>query len=125
MSPRWLVGASMLGYGVSLYVGVGIPIPILNEEMARYTAVKDENIYTQIFDYSMNYPKGGPLKSLGEVSYKELRAGEIVINGKKVITASMSSYYKAREIANILKEWIERGDFLLGEPQQPLPSVII
>ena len=58
MSPEWLAGASILGYGVSLYVGIGIPIPILNEEMARYTAVKDEDIFTQIYDYSMDYPKG-------------------------------------------------------------------
>jgi hypothetical protein len=28
------------------------------------------------------------------------------INEKKVITAPLSSYYKARQIANILKEWI-------------------
>jgi uncharacterized protein (DUF39 family) len=122
MSPEWLVGASMLGYGVSLYVGIGIPIPILSEEMARYTSVKDEDIVTQIYDYSMDYPKGAP-KSLGEVNYKELRSGSIMLNGKKVATAPLSSYYKAREIANILKEWIERGDFLLGEPQQLLPSV--
>ncbi len=75
MSPEWLVGASMLGYGVSLYVGIGIPIPILNEEMVRYTSVKNEDIYTQVYDYSMNYPKGGALKSLGEVNYKELFSG--------------------------------------------------
>ena len=122
MSPTWLVGASMLGYGVSLYVGIGIPIPVLNEEMARYTSVKDEDIYTQIYDYSMNYPKGGALKSLGEVSYKELFSGEITLNGHPITTAPLSSYYKAREIAQILKDWIERGDFLLGEPQQHLPS---
>jgi len=121
MSPQWLVGASMLGYGVSLYVGIGIPIPILNEEMARYTAVKDDDLYTQIYDYGMDYPKG-ELKSLGEVSYKALRSGEIVMNGKKITTAPLSSYYKAREIAVILKEWIERGDFLLGEPQMLLPA---
>ncbi len=122
MTPGWLVGASMLGYGVSLYVGIGIPVPILNEEMARYTAVKDEDIYTQIYDYSMDYPKG-VAKSLGEVNYKSLRSGEITINGTRVVTAPLSSYFKAREISLILKEWIERGDFLLGEPQQPLPSV--
>ena len=121
MSPEWLVGASMLGYGVSLYVGIGIPIPILDEDMARYTSVKDEDIVTQIFDYSMDYPKGVP-KSLGEVNYKELRSGTIMLNGKKVATAPLSSYYKAREIANILKEWIDRGDFLLGEAQHLLPS---
>lgn len=124
MSPEWLVGASMLGYGVSLYVGIGIPIPILSEEMARYTSVKDEDLVAQVYDYSMDYPKGAP-KSLGEVNYKELRSGVIMLNGKKVATAPLSSYYKAREIANLLKEWIERGDFLLGEPQQLLPSARI
>lgn len=123
MNPEWLVGASMLGYGVSLYVGIGIPIPVLNEEMARYTSVKNEDIYTQVYDYSMNYPKGGVLKSLGEVSYKELYSGSITLNGNKIITASLSSYYKAKEIANIIKEWIERGEFFLGEPQQLLPSL--
>jgi uncharacterized protein (DUF39 family) len=120
MSPQWLVGASMLGYGASLYVGIGIPIPVLNEEMARYTGVKDQDIYTQIYDYSMDYPKGVS-KSLGEISYKQLRSGEIILNGKKITTAPLSSYYKAREIANILKDWIEQGEFFLGEPQMLLP----
>ncbi|MDR2861486.1 MAG: homocysteine biosynthesis protein [Syntrophobacterales bacterium] len=121
MTPEWLVGASILGYGVSLHVGIGIPIPVLNEEMARYTAVKDEDIYTQVFDYSMDYPKCEG-KSLGEVSYKDLRSGAITLKGKKIVTAPLSSYFKARQIANILKEWIEKGDFLLGEPQQLLSS---
>jgi len=124
MTPEWLAAASILGYGVSLYVGIGIPIPVLNEEMARFTAVKDEDIYTQVYDYSMDYPKGLS-KPLAQVSYKDLRSGTITIDGKKVITAPLSSYYKARQIANILKEWIEGGKFILGEPQQILPSVEI
>jgi uncharacterized protein (DUF39 family) len=122
MKPEWLTGASLLGYGVSLFVGIGIPIPILDEEMAFFTAVKDENIYTQVYDYSMDYPKGNP-KPLVEVSYKDLRSGTITIDGKKVVTAPLSSYYKARQIAHMLKEWIEKGQFMLGEPQQNLPSV--
>jgi uncharacterized protein (DUF39 family) len=122
MKPEWLTGASLLGYGVSLFVGIGIPIPVLDEEMALYTAVKDENIYTQVYDYSMDYPKGNP-KPLAEVSYKDLRSGTVTIDGKKVVTAPLSSYYKARQIAEILKEWIEKGQFILGEPQQNLPSV--
>lgn len=124
MAPEWLAAASILGYGVSLYVGIGIPIPILDEDMARFTAVKDEDIYTQVYDYSMDYPKGVS-KSLAEVSYKDLRSGTITIDGKKVITAPLSSYYKAVQIANTLKEWIESGKFVLGEPQQILPSVEI
>ena len=39
MSPRWLVGISMLGYGVTLAVGIGVPIPILDEEILRYTCL--------------------------------------------------------------------------------------
>lgn len=122
MKPQWLAGASILGYGVSLFMGIGIPIPILDEEMALFTAVKDEDIYTQVFDYGMDYPKG-VAKPLAEVNYKELRSGLIVIDGKKIVTAPLSSYHKAREIANLLKEWIEKGRFFLGEPQQILPSV--
>jgi len=120
MSPEWLVGASILGYGASLFVGLGIPIPVLNEEMARYTAVRDEDITTQVHDYGMDVPKGVS-RSLGEVSYKELRSGQIELGGKRIPTAPLSSYYKAREIATILKEWIQQGDFFLGEPQQTLP----
>jgi uncharacterized protein (DUF39 family) len=124
MSPEWLTGASILGYGVSLFVGIGVPIPMLDEEMARYTAVRDADIYAQVYDYSMDYPKGNP-KPVAEVSYGDLRSGSVMIDNKKVITAPLSSYYKAGQIANILKDWIEGGKFLLGEPQQNLPSVSV
>jgi uncharacterized protein (DUF39 family) len=117
MSRDFLRGAIYEKYGVSLFVGVGIPIPILDEEMVRYTSIKDEDIYASIFDYSVEKRKR-PV--LGRVNYKELRSGEININGKKVPTASMSSYKKAREIAEILKSWIKRGEFLLQEPIEPL-----
>lgn len=122
MSPEWITGASILGYGVSLFVGIGVPIPILDEDMARYTSIKDADIYTQVFDYSMDYPKGN-MKPVAQVSYEELRSGAVTIDGKKVITAPLSSYYKANQIANLLKDWIKSGKFLLGEPQQNLPSV--
>jgi len=72
----------------------------------------------------MDYPKGNP-KPLAEVSYQDLRSGVINIDNKKIITAPMSSYYKASQIAHILKGWIESGKFLLGEPQQSLPSVTL
>jgi L-aspartate semialdehyde sulfurtransferase len=122
MSSEWLVGASFQGYGCSLIVGLGVPIPLLNEEIAQYTAVKDEDIYTQIVDYSKDYPDGGPIQSLGEVNYKQLKSGKIKFNGKEIPTTPLSSYSKAKKIADILKEWIQKGKFLLGEPQQLLPS---
>jgi uncharacterized protein (DUF39 family) len=123
MSPEWLVGASFQGYGCTLVVGVGVPIPILSEEIVKYTAVKDEEIFTQIVDYSKDYPEGGPIQSLGEVNYKQLKSGRIKFNGKEIPTTPLSSYSMAKKIAEILKSWIQKGDFLLGEPQQLLPSI--
>jgi len=121
MSPRWLVGVSIQGYGCSMAVGLGIPIPILDEEMARITGVSDEEIFTQVIDYGLDYPKGRS-KSLGQVSYAQLKSGTITIKGQKVPTAPLSSMVRAREIAATLKEWIEKGEFLLGEPQMTLPN---
>jgi len=122
MRPEWLVGTSMLGYGCTLTVGIGIPIPILSEEILRYTAVSDADILAPIVDYSEAYPQRQP-GILGEVSYAELKSGHIEIQGKDVPTGSLSSYSKAAEIASILKQWIEKGQFLLTEPVAPLPGV--
>ncbi len=121
MSPKWLVGASFQGYGATLVVGVGVPIPVLDEEIVRYTAVRDEEIFTQIVDYSVAYPNL-QAESLGKVSYAELKSGSIRIQGKEVPTAPLSSYPKAREIAEILKAWISEGRFLLTEPLASLPG---
>jgi len=122
MSPRWLVGTSMLGYGCTLTVGIGVPIPILSEEILSYTTVTDEEIFAAIVDYSDAYPN---MKAdiLGETSYAELKSGKIRLKGKEVPTASLSSYPRAQEIANVLKEWIKSGKFLLTEPVAPLPGV--
>ncbi|MGE5397712.1 MAG: homocysteine biosynthesis protein [Chitinophagales bacterium] len=121
MKPEWLVGASFLGYGASLIVGIGIPIPILNEEMMQFTAVRDEDISCPITDYSEEYPQRKPI-GLGLVTYKELKSGSITINGKTVPTTPLSSYAKARKIATTLKEWIQAGDFELTVPVASLPS---
>ena len=122
MSPKWLVGTSMLGYGCTITVGIGIPIPILSEEILNYTAVTDDVIFAPVVDYSEAYSQ---MKSdiLGEVSYAQLKSGKIIIQGKEVPTASLSSYPRAVEIATTLKEWILSGKFLLTEPVAPLPGV--
>ena len=120
MSPDWLIGVSIQGYGCSLAVGLGIPIPLLNEEMARFTAISDEELFTQIIDYASDYPNGVG-KSYGQVSYAQLKSGSITVQGKEVPTVPLSSVVRAREIADILKKKISAGRFLLGEPQFTLP----
>ncbi|MBI5144824.1 MAG: homocysteine biosynthesis protein [Candidatus Omnitrophica bacterium] len=121
MKPAWLLGTSMLGYGATLVVGIGVPIPILNEEIVKYTAAKDEEIYAQVVDYSQAYPQmiAG---SLGEVNYAQLKSGKIRVQDKEVPTGNLSSYSKAHEIAEELKSWIKKGDFVLTEAVAPLPG---
>ena len=121
MSPKWRVGVSFQGYGCSLSVGLGIPIPILNEDIAAHTAISDEEIFTQIVEYGQDYPNG-ILKDHGRVSYAELKSGSINFRGETVPTVPLSSMVKAREIAETLKNWISQGKFTLGEPQFTLPS---
>jgi uncharacterized protein (DUF39 family) len=121
MSTEFVKGVSMQGYGPTLALGIGIPIPILDEELARSAGVSDEEIVTQIVDYSNDYPQG-IAKSYGEVNYKELKSGKIKIDGKEIKTSSLSSYPKAVKIAETLKEWILKKKFLLGEPQSLIPS---
>jgi uncharacterized protein (DUF39 family) len=120
MDKRWLVGASFQGYGVSMYVGLGIPIPILDEQMAAFTAVRDEDIAAPIVDYGNDYPNATG-QTLGQVSYAELKSGKIKFRGKEIPTAPLSSYSRAVEIAEILRSWIIDKRFLLGEPQWLLP----
>jgi len=121
MKPEWLIGCSFLGYGATLIVGIGVPIPILNEEILKFATAKDEEIYTQVIDYSEAYPQviAG---SLGEVNYAQLKSGKITVKGKEIPTGNLSSYSKAREIAEQLKKWIKKGDFALTEPVAPLPG---
>ncbi|MCD6568114.1 MAG: homocysteine biosynthesis protein [Dehalococcoidia bacterium] len=122
MKPEWLVGTSMFGYGCTLSTGIGIPIPVLSEEILRYTTVTDDEIFAPIIEFSETYPQRKP-GILGEISYAELKSGHIKVQGKDVPTASLSSYPKAIEIAGILKDWIERGEFLLTEPVAHLPGI--
>jgi uncharacterized protein (DUF39 family) len=122
MDPKWVVGVSMLGYGCSLAVGVGVPIPVLNEKVAAFTGVSDEEIFTQVLDYGNDYPTG-EASSLKRVSYAALKSGTIRFKGQEVPTVPLSSYVYALEIAQSLKGWIEDGRLLLNEPTEMLPTV--
>jgi len=121
MSAEWLKGVSFIGYGASLAVGIGIPIPILNEEICSYTAVKDEDIWAQVVDYSEAYPQAIP-GNLGQINYKQLKSGKITLMDREIPTGNISSYRKALEIANLLKNMISSGEFLLTEPVANLPG---
>jgi uncharacterized protein (DUF39 family) len=117
MNSEYLKGGYFEGYGVSLFVGVGIPIPILNENLAKKTAIRDENIFTNVIDYGIPRRKRPVLK---KISYKELKSGIIHLNGKDIKCSSLSSLFYARKIATQLKEWINQGLFILTSPAERL-----
>jgi len=120
MRPEFVRGASFRGYGVSLAVGVGIPIPILNADILKRTCVRDRDIVAPVVDYSHDYPeKTG--RVITHVSYDQLRTGEMEIDGKAIKVGSLSSYHKALEIANLLADEIRRGEFRVAEPLRQLP----
>jgi len=119
MSSEFIRGAAFTKYGTTLCVGVGVPIPILNEGLAKKTAILDEEILTDIVDYGI--PRRERPK-LGKVSYKELKSGAITINDKKVRVSPLSSLKTARKIAEILKSWIENSSFFLSAPAESLPT---
>ncbi len=111
MSTRYLKAAYFKNYGVTLFVGIGVPIPVLNEEIAYHVSRSNEEIETELRDYGKS---GKPV--ICHVNYAQLRSGWIEINGKKVKTSSISSLSMAREIASVLKKWISEGEFLLTQP---------
>ncbi|HSV97463.1 MAG TPA: homocysteine biosynthesis protein [Spirochaetota bacterium] len=121
MSAEFIRGASLVGYGCSLMVGLGIPIPILNEDLARFTGVSDLDIVCQVVDYGIDYPNSIN-HTLGEVSYAELKTGRIDVQGKNIPAAPLSSYPMAVKVAEKLKAWIREKGFILGVPQVTLPG---
>ncbi|MEM2273085.1 MAG: homocysteine biosynthesis protein [Candidatus Bathyarchaeia archaeon] len=120
MNNKYLRGASFHRYGTTLYVGIGLPIPIINMKVARTAAIKDDEIFVSIRDYAV--PSRPDLRPVvGRVSYAELRSGKVYLGDRRVPSSSLSSYKMAREIAETLKKWIQEGIFLLTEPIEPLP----
>jgi uncharacterized protein (DUF39 family) len=116
MSNEFIKAAYFEKYGVTMFVGIGIPIPVLDEEMAARVMIRNEQITTRILDYgNPEHPE------LGRTNYRDLMSGEIVLNHKKIKTSSLSSLYKARKIAGILKKQVSEGKFLLTEPLEMFP----
>jgi uncharacterized protein (DUF39 family)/CBS domain-containing protein len=117
MSQEYLRAATMTGYGVTLNVGLGVPLPVLDLDVVRATAVRDEDIAVDILDY------GVPSRSrptIRKATYAELRSGTVQINGEEVRTSSLSSYRRARQVALELKDWVEKGRMQLALPTRPI-----
>lgn len=118
MKTEFLRGATFHRYGTTLYVGLGIPIPVLNEKIAKNTGISDRDIATNVLDYGVAR-RVRPI--LRKVTYEELKSGAIEINGIEVPTSSLSSHNLARKAAETLKSWIGKGEFYISKPAERIP----
>jgi L-aspartate semialdehyde sulfurtransferase len=118
MHSNWVRGCYFKGYGPSIMLGVGIPLPILHEQVLEYCAVRDDDLVAPVVDFSI--PRR-VRPTFGLVSYRQLKSGHITINGTPVRTAPLASVYLSRQVAQTLKEWIEAGTFELSAAVAPIP----
>ncbi|MFO7841243.1 MAG: homocysteine biosynthesis protein [Fidelibacterota bacterium] len=117
MHPDFIKAACYEKYGVSLFIGIGIPIPVLDSDIARRVSVRNRDIDTRVRDYSR---PGNP--EIGTVNYGQLQSGSIELAGRRISTVPMSSRKKARRIAELLKEQILSGQFFLTRAVQHFPG---
>ncbi|MEQ9237494.1 homocysteine biosynthesis protein [Coleofasciculus sp. E2-BRE-01] len=118
MNPKWVRGCYFKNYGPSLMLGVGVPLPVLSEEVVQHCAVSDQDIVAPVVDFSI--PRR-VRPTFGLVSYAQLKQGRITIDGNSVRTAPLASVFRSRQVALELKQWIERGEFTLTEPVASIP----
>jgi uncharacterized protein (DUF39 family) len=118
MQPQWVRGCYFKSYGPSLMLGVGVPLPVLREDVVANCAVSDRDLVAPVVDFSI--PRR-VRPTFGLVSYAQLKSGRITIDGKAVRVAPLASLFLSRQVATELKQWIEAGQFTLTEPVAPIP----
>ncbi len=119
MNPYWVRGCYFKQYGPSLMLGVGVPLPVLQEEVVEHCAVLDQDLVAPVVDFSI--PRR-VRPTFGLVSYAQLKSGRIKIDGKTVRVAPLASIFFSRQVALELKQWIEAGKFTLTEPVAAIPT---
>ncbi|HEY9893830.1 MAG TPA: homocysteine biosynthesis protein [Candidatus Sericytochromatia bacterium] len=119
MDARWVRGCYFKNYGPSLMLGVGVPFPVLQEEVVAHCAVQDQDLVAPVVDFSI--PRR-VRPTFGLVSYAQLKSGRLTIDGKNVRVAPLASLFRSRQVAMELKQWIEAGTFTLTEFVAPISA---
>lgn len=114
MKPEFIRPVAIPGYGISLYVAIGVGIPILDEDMAFRVSVRNRDIKTNLVDYATG-------DIIGQVNYESLLSGGVAVDGKTIPSRTMSDNRGAKKVMEILKHWILTGNFPLREAVKPIP----
>lgn len=122
MMPQYLHAVTLKNYATSMFVGLAVPIPILNLKIAKNCSIRDKHIETVIKDAAEQNVMDSKKKIVSRITYEELKSGLINIDGKEIKTSSLSNMKKSRELMKMLKEKIANGNFFLTECLDKLPS---
>ncbi len=117
MDAHWVRGCYFQNYGSSLMLGVGVPLPVLEEEVILRCTVEDKDIVAPVIDFSI--PRR-VRPTFGLVTYQQLKSGRITLDGRTVRVAPLTSISFSRQVAEELQQQIEQGKFTLTEPVAPL-----
>lgn len=117
MNTQFIRVAYFEKYGVTLFVGIGVPIPLLDLEMVKAVCIRNTQIVTTLVDYGKSEKP-----ALGKFNYAELQSGNIKVNGSWVKTAPLSSLCHAQQICVLLQQWIQAGAFELTKPVALFPT---
>lgn len=115
--PRWVAAARVEGYGISLFLGAGFAIPVLDPAIARALRIRDRDINVQIKDFAR------PERPIVlESDYAQLRSGSVQLPQALARTACSSSLLKARQLCAELKTQVLGGSFPVRPFLEALPA---
>jgi len=114
VKPEFIKPVFIPGYGVSIYISIGIAIPVLNKNIAKKLLIRNKDIITNVVDYSNN-------NVVTMVNYEELIDNKFVFNNKRIPSKTYTNIKKSKEILNLFKEKILNKKFYLTEPVKGLP----
>ena len=101
-------------------MAVAAPVLLLGEQEARQAGVPDAELEAPVLDYSI------PRRirpGFGTVSYGELMAGEIQVDGQRIPAAPACSLKLADSLAEELVRKLQEGLFPLPARIQPLSQL--
>lgn len=111
IDSRFIRPVYLKNYGISLYIGIGAAIPILDEDLAQSVIIRNRDIETTVFDYGK-----ADKPEIGRVNYEELFSGCVKLCGKNVHTNALTSVKISHKITEQLKSMILRNQYFLSEP---------
>lgn len=113
MQAEYMRPIFIRGYGISIYIGIGVAIPVLNEKIVKKLTITNDQIWTNLLDYATG-------ETIGEVNYRDLLDGTVRVRNRRLACHSLTDYPKSIKIMEVLKKRIQMRQFLLTTPAKPV-----